>query len=190
MPDTRICWFFPVPGENAWPAEVRALVSAVRERLGFVPNVFRAMAFRPERMLAWWNHYSRLKEPTENLGEVERELIAVVVSSLNSCPYCLASHGAALRIASGDPTLTERVSANWRHAGLSELHRALCTYAEKLTLDPHTVDESDLQALAAAGLTPEEVWDAAEVTAMFNFTNRLALATGLKPNAEYFAAGR
>lgn len=186
----RICWYFPVPDEDTWPAEVRDLLGAIHGKVGFLPNVFRALAFRPERLLAWWNHHSRLKAPTANLGDVERELIAVVVSSLNSCTYCLVSHGAVLRMASGDPTLSERVAANWRHAGLSDLHHALCEYAEKLTLAPHTMTEDDLRGLSDLGLTMEEVWDVAEITAMYNFTNRLALATGQNPNDEYFALGR
>src|SRR4051812_37580363 len=108
---------FPVPDESELPERLRGLFAKARERLGFVPNVFRAYSFRPERLSAWFEHYRALHEPTENLGAAEREMIAVVVSAANRCLYCLVAHGAALREALGDPVLGERISFDWRRAG-------------------------------------------------------------------------
>ena len=181
---------FPVPAERDLPDDLRRLFAKARERLGFVPNVFRAYAFRPERLSAWFAHYRLLHEPTEGLGAAEREMIAVVVSATNGCLYCLVAHGAALRDELGDPVLGERVSYDWRRAGLDERRRAICAYAERLTRDPVSVGEEDLAALRAAGLSAEEAWDVIEITAMYNFTNRLAMATNMLPNAEYAAVAR
>ena len=131
--------WFPVPDEADLPGGLQGLFAKARERLGFVPNVFRVYAFRPERLSAWFTHFRQLHEPTENLGAADREMIAVVVSSANGCLYCLVAHGAALRHELGDPVLGERISYDWRRAGLDARRSAICAYAEKLTLRPREV---------------------------------------------------
>ena len=181
---------FPVPQEDELPEDLRRLFAKARERLGFVPNVFRTFAFRPERLSAWFSHYRMLHEPTDGLGAADREMIAVVVSATNGCLYCLVAHGAALREELGDPVLGERVSYDWRRAGLDARQNAICAYAERLTREPRSVGEEDLAHLLAAGLTPFEAWDVIEITAMYNFTNRLAMATNMLPNEEYSAMAR
>ena len=182
--------WFPVPDESELPDNLRGLFAKARERFGFVPNVFRAWSFRPERLSAWFTHFRSLHEPTENLDAADRELIAVVVSQANGCLYCLVAHGAALRHELGDPVLGERVAFDWRRAGLDARRNAICAYAEKLTLTPRDVDRADLQTLLDAGLTLEEAWDVAEIASMYNLTNRMAMATNMLPNEEYSALAR
>jgi uncharacterized peroxidase-related enzyme len=171
--------WFPVPDEAELPSGLQGLFAKARERLGFVPNVFRVYAFRPERLSAWFSHFRQLHEPTEHLSAADREMIAVVVSSANGCLYCLVAHGAALREELGDPVLGERISYDWRRADLDERRSAICAYAEKLTLRPREV-----------GLTLEEAWDVAEISAMYNLTNRMAMATNMLPNEEYSGQAR
>ncbi len=182
--------WFPVPGESELPDGLRGLFAKARERLGFVPNVFRVYAYRPERLSAWFAHYRLLHEPTENLSAADREMIAVVVSAANGCLYCLIAHGAALREALGDPVLGERISYDWRRAGLDTRRSAICAYAEKLTLAPRKIAQADRDSLLEAGLTLEEAWDVAEIAAMYNLTNRMAMATNMLPNEEYSGQGR
>jgi uncharacterized peroxidase-related enzyme len=181
---------FPVPEESELPERLQGLFAKARERLGFVPNVFRTYSFRPERLSAWFEHYRMLHEPTEHLDGADREMIAVVVSAANRCLYCLVAHGAALREALGDPVLGERIAFDWRRAGLDERREAICAYAERLTLSPQELGEADLKALLAAGLTLEEAWDVAEIAAIYNFTNRMAMATNMLPNEEYSSLAR
>ena len=181
---------FPVPDESELPERLQGLFAKARERLGFVPNVFRTYSFRPDRLSAWFEHYRMLHEPTEHLGVAEREMIAVVVSAANRCLYCLVAHGAALREELGDPVLGERIAFDWRRAGLDERRAAICAYAEKLTLHPQELGQADVDGLLAVGLTLEEAWDVAEVAAMYNFTNRMAMATDMLPNEEYAAMAR
>jgi uncharacterized peroxidase-related enzyme len=182
--------WFPVPDDAELPSDLRGLFAKARERLGFVPNVFRVYAFRPRRLSAWFSHYRQLHEPTEHLSAADREMVAVVVSAANGCLYCLVAHGAALRQELGDPVLGERISYDWRRAALDRRQRAICAYAEKLTLRPREVDRADLQSLLDVGLTLEEAWDVAEIAAMYNLTNRMAMATNMLPNAEYSAEAR
>jgi uncharacterized peroxidase-related enzyme len=189
MADDTGSWF-PVPDEGSLPEGLRGLFAKARERLGFVPNVFRVYAFRPERLSAWFSHFRLLHEPTDRLDAADREMIAVVVSSANGCLYCLVAHGAALREALADPVLGERISYDWRRADLDDRRAAICAYAEKLTVRPREVDRADLQSLLDVGLTLEEAWDVAEIAAMYNLTNRMAMATNMLPNPEYSSQAR
>ncbi len=186
----RVGSWFPVPDDDELPDSLRGLFSKARERLGFVPNVFRVYAFRPERLSAWFSHFRLLHQPTAHLDAADREMIAVVVSAANGCLYCLVAHGAALREELGDPVLGERISYDWRRAGLDPRRHAICAYADKLTLRPREVTRADLQTLLDAGLDLEEAWDVAEVAAMYNLTNRMAMATNMLPNEEYSAQAR
>lgn len=181
---------FPVPAEEQLPENLQKLFAKARSTLGFVPNVFRVYSFRPQRLSAWFAHYRQLHEPSANLSAADREMIAVVVSSANGCLYCLVAHGAALRDELGDPVLGERISYDWRRAELDERRMAICEYADKLTRDPRSVDEHDLERLRASGLSREEAWDVIEIAAMYNFTNRLAMGTNMLPNQEYSALAR
>jgi uncharacterized peroxidase-related enzyme len=186
----RAAWFFPLPEETQLPPRLQGLFAKARETAGFVPNVFRAYSYRPDRFSAWFAHYKQLHEPTENLDAADREMIAVVVSAWNRCTYCIVSHGHALRAALKDEVTADYIATNWRHAGLDPRREAICAYAEKLTARPHEMGEDDLLTLRAVGLSDEEIWDVAEIAAMYNFTNRMALATGQLPNEEYHHADR
>jgi uncharacterized peroxidase-related enzyme len=183
--EPRAAWFFPIPDESTLPDRMQSLFAKAREKLGFLPNVFANYSYRPERFSAWFSHYSQLHQPSENLDEADREMIAVVVSAWNRCTYCIVSHGHALRAALGDEVLADYIATNWRHAGLDERRYAICEYAEKLTATPHLMSEDDLARLESFGLSKQEVWDVAEIASMYNFTNRMALATGQQPNEEY-----
>jgi uncharacterized peroxidase-related enzyme len=188
-PMDSISWF-PIPAEEDLPDDLRGLFAKARANLGFVPNVFRAYAFRPERLRTWFAHYKQLHEPTANLNAAEREMIAVAVSMQNRCLYCLVAHGAALREALGDPVAADRITLDYRRADLDGRQRAILDYAVKLTATPTECTADDIDRLVARGLTLEEVWDVAEIASMYNFTNRMAMASGMLPNEEYSRLAR
>ncbi|ABG05674.1 Uncharacterised peroxidase-related [Rubrobacter xylanophilus DSM 9941] len=187
--EVPISWF-PVPEESELPEDLQGLFRKAREKLGFVPNVFRAYSFRPERLSAWFDHYRQLHEPTENLDAAEREMIAVAVSMANGCLYCLVAHGAALREALGDPILADRITLDYRRAGLDERRTAILDFAVKITREPLECSPEDIERLCGLGLAREEVWDVIEIASMYNFTNRMSLACGMIPNEEYHALAR
>ena len=182
--------FFPIPRDQELPGNLQSLFRKAKENLGFVPNVFRQYAYRPDRFSAWFAHFLPLHDPTPNLSRADREMIAVVVSQVNRCTYCLVSHGHDLRVELGDVVLADHIAFNWRTADLDERQRAICAYVDKLTATPGEVDRADLERLLTVGLTKEEVWDVVELAAMYAFTNRLALGTGMQPNREYHFGGR
>lgn len=187
--EEQISWF-PVPAENQLPENLQGLFKKAKEKIGFVPNVFRGYSFRPERLSAWLAHYKQLHEPTENLNAAEREMIAVAVSMANGCLYCLVSHGAALRQALGDPIQADRITLDYKRAGLDAKMEAVLDFATLLTETPVNASAEDIAHLQSLGLTLEEVWDVIEIAAMYNFTNRMASATGMIPNREYHSLAR
>jgi uncharacterized peroxidase-related enzyme len=187
--DPEVSWY-PVPSNDELPEDLAKLFAKAEANLGFVPNVFRAMSFKPDHMRAWFSHFKQLHVPSENLSTADREMIAVVVSMTNGCLYCLAAHGAALREALGDPVLGDRITLDWRRAGLDPRRTAICAYVELITKAPHETSKDDIERLQSHGLTLDEVWDVAEIAAMYNFTNRMAMATGQMPNREYHGQHR
>jgi uncharacterized peroxidase-related enzyme len=182
--EERISWF-PIAKETELTEYQRQKFESATERLGFVPNVFRAFAWRPERFAKWRAHIEDLMEGTDTLPAAEREMVAVAVSMSNGCLYCLTSHGWSLRHLLGDPVLGDRITLDYRRAGLSPRQVAMLDYAVKITEAPLDCEEDDVEELRAHGFTDEDIWDIAELAAMFNYTNRLVSAVGLVPNREY-----
>ena len=185
----RIAWL-AIPTEEEMDPNFRKLFAKARENLGFVPNVFVGYMARPQHFSYWFAHFRELTLGESELSRAEREMIAVVVSSINHCLYCLVSHGADLRVALEDPNLAERITLDYRRAGLDERTRAILDYAAKITSHPVECDESDIQRLREMGFSDQAIFDIAEIAAMYNFTNRLASATGMLPNPEYHSMGR
>jgi uncharacterized peroxidase-related enzyme len=187
--DNRLTWL-RVPDPAELPAEVHALWEPSLDKLGFVPNVLRLYALRPSHLVAWTAHYDELMKGDSGLTKAEREMIAVVVSVTNDCAYCIAAHSAALRKLTKDPALSDTIAADHRSAAIPERMRAALDYAVKLTRDPTQMTQEDVQALRDAGWTDEDVMDIAEVTGMFNMSNRMASGLGWAPNPEYESLGR
>ena len=187
--DRALTWI-RVPEEGDLPDDVLELWEAPLEKLGFVPNVLRLYALRPSHLVAWNDHYEELMKGDSGLTKAEREMIAVVVSVANRCEYCIAAHSAALRKLTKDPPLADAIAADHASAPIEPKVSAMLDYAVKLTREPEAMTEADVDALRRAGWTDEDVMDIAEVTGMFNFSNRMASGLGWAPNPEYESLGR
>jgi uncharacterized peroxidase-related enzyme len=160
------------------------------EKLGMVPNVLLSYAFDEKKLRAFTDTYNDLMLGDSGLSKLEREMIAVAVSSINHCFYCLTAHGAAVRQLSGDPVLGEMMVMNFRAADLSARQRAMLEFAVKLTEEPAKIVEEDRQALRDTGFSDRDIWDIASTAAFFNMSNRLAAAIDMRPNAEYHKMAR
>ena len=182
--------WFPVLDYGEMDPDVRALLQKAEGRLGFCPNVFRAYAWRPSHFLKWFAHYNEIMTGPSGLTRAEREMISVAVSMQNRCLYCLVAHGATLRQLTGDPVLADRITLDYRRAGLAPRERAMLDYALKITSRMEDCSADDIEQLKGHGFADEEIWDIAEVASMFNYTNRLAAATGQLPNPEYNGLAR
>ena len=175
---------------DALSDSMQSYFAKCQEKLGFVPNVLKAYAFDNSKLEAFAAMYNDLMLAPSGLSKLEREMIAVAVSSVNRCYYCLVAHGAAVRALSGDPPLGELMAMNYRAARLSKRQRAMLDFAVKLTAEPWTVEEPDREALRRAGFSDRDIWDIAAVASFFNMSNRVASATDMRPNMVYHGQAR
>jgi uncharacterized peroxidase-related enzyme len=179
-----------LPMVSPLPEDTQAYFDLCAEKLGLVPNVLRAYAFDIDKLNAFTGMYNDLMLGPSGLPKLDREMIAVVVSAVNRCFYCLVAHGQAVRAMSGKPELGEALVMNWRVADLTPRQKAMLGFAEKMTEASARVTEADRQALRDVGFTDRDIWDIASVAAFFNMTNRVASATDMRPNPEYHGQNR
>ncbi len=165
--------------------DMQAYFAKCVEKLGFVPNVLEAYAFDNAKLQAFILMADDLMLGDSGLSKLEREMIAVAVSSVNHCHYCLTAHGAAVRQRAKDPEMGELIAQNYRAADLPPRQRAMLDFAVKLTETPDKIEEEDRQALRRAGFSDRDIWDIAAVAAFYNMSNRLAAAVDMRPNREY-----
>jgi uncharacterized peroxidase-related enzyme len=181
---TRIMALDPGPPDRLEP-EIAEYFRKCEEKLGFVPNVFRAYAFDNTKLKAFILMADDLMLGESGLSKTEREMIAVAVSAINHCHYCLTSHGAALRQRGKDPELGELIAQNYRAADLEPRQKAMLDFATKLTEAPDKIEEADREALRGAGFSDRDIWDIASIASFYNMSNRLAAAADIRPNPEY-----
>jgi uncharacterized peroxidase-related enzyme len=175
---------------NQLSPEMNAYFKKCEEKLGFVPNVLAAYAFDSAKLEAFVAMYNDLMLAPSGLSKLEREMIAVAVSSENRCYYCLTAHGAAVRGLSGDPVLGELMVMNYRAARLSKRQRAMLDFAVKLTAQPWEIEDENREQLRQAGFTDRDIWDISAVAGFFNMSNRIASATDMRPNPVYHRQSR
>ncbi len=181
---------FPVPELDSLPADIRERILAVQDKAGFIPNIFLALAHRPEEFRAFFAYHDALMEKPGGLSKGEREMIVVATSGLNNCLYCIVAHGAILRIREKSPTLAEQVAINYRNAEISPRQRAMLDFATKLAANSREVALTDLDLLKNHGFSEEDIWDIGAITALFALSNRLANLADIRPNTEFYTLGR
>jgi uncharacterized peroxidase-related enzyme len=187
--DDTVITALELPAAELSPA-MRSYFDKCMEKLGFVPNVLAAYAFDMAKLEAFVAMYNDLMLAPSGLTKLEREMIAVAVSSENRCYYCLTAHGAAVRALSGDPALGELMVMNYRAARLDRRQRAMLDFAVKLTAEPDAIEEADREALRKSGFSDRDIWDIAAVAGFFNMSNRVAAATDMRPNSVYHGQAR
>ncbi|MGR3723028.1 peroxidase-related enzyme [Abyssibius alkaniclasticus] len=178
-----------LPEVSPLPAETRAYFDLCQEKLGMVPNVLRAYAHNIDKLNAFTAMYNDLMLAPSGLSKLEREMIAVAVSAVNRCHYCLVAHGAAVR-ALGSPELGEALVTNYRVADISPRQRAMLDFAVAMSEASARIEEADRQVLRDHGFTDADIFDIAAVAAFYNMTNRMASAIDMRPNPEYHAQSR
>ena len=181
---------FHVPILDEMPDDIRELIESVSEKSGFVPNVFVALAARPEEFRSFFALHDTLMDKSEGLSKAERELIVVATSAVNECMYCVIAHGAILRIRSKNPLIADQVAINPAKATLSQRERDIVNFALHVATDSATVTDAEIDDMRAKGFTDDEIWDIGAITAFFALSNRLANFAGISPNAEFYAMGR
>ncbi|MBV9148843.1 MAG: peroxidase-related enzyme [Candidatus Eremiobacteraeota bacterium] len=181
---------FGEPDEATLPDDIKQIYEANRAKIGFVPNVFRAYAKRPEHFRAFMAYHDVLMKGPGGLSRAERETIVVAVSAENICQYCVTAHGAALRILGKDPILADQIAINWRTANLSPRLRGILEFASAVNEPGFSATDADIEQMHAQGFSDDEIWDIAAIAGFFGFSNRMAGMMDLRPNAEFYSLGR
>ena len=181
---------FPIPELTDLAEDIRERILAAQEKSGFVPNVFLALAHRPDEFRAFFAYHDAVMDKPSGLTKGEREMIVVTTSGLNQCIYCVVAHGAILRIREKSPLLADQLATNYRKADITPRQRAMLEFAVKVSLHAYQVCDADFEDLSNHGFSQEDVWDIGSVAAFFALSNRMANLTSMRPNDEFYLLGR
>ena len=181
---------FTVPELNNLPEDIRETILAVQEKSGFVPNVFLALANRPDEFRAFFAYHDALMEKEGGLTKGEREMIVVATSAHNQCIYCVVAHGAILRIREKNPQLADQIAANYRKADITPRQKALLDFALKISKSSHEISNADIEDMRELGFSNDDIWDIGAISALFALSNRMANLTSMRPNDEFYLLGR
>ncbi len=181
---------FTVPELNNLPEDIRETILAVQEKSGFVPNVFLALANRPDEFRAFFAYHDALMEKEGGLTKGEREMIVVATSAHNQCIYCVVAHGAILRIREKNPQLADQIASNYRKADITPRQKAMLDFALKVSKSSHEISNADIEDMRELGFSNDDIWDIGAISALFALSNRMANLTSMRPNDEFYLLGR
>jgi uncharacterized peroxidase-related enzyme len=181
---------YPVPELSDLPQDLRDRILAIQTKAGFIPNVFLALAHRPDEFRAFFLYHDALMEKEGGLSRAEREMIVVATSAGNQCQYCVVAHGAILRVRAKDPLIADQIAANYRKADITPRQKAMLDFAMKVSRHSGELGESDFDALRSLGFSDEDIWDIGAISALFALSNRIANMIDMRPNDEFYFLGR
>ena len=181
---------FPVPELNNLPEDIRETILDLQEKSGFVPNVFLALANRPDEFRAFFAYHDALMEKEGGLTKGEREMIVVATSAHNQCIYCVVAHGAILRIREKNPQLADQIASNYRKADITPRQKAMLDFALKVSKSSHEISNADIENMRELGFSNDDIWDIGAISALFALSNRMANLTSMRPNDEFYLLGR
>jgi len=181
---------FPIPNVDELPADIKKYIYAIQEKIGFIPNVFLTLSYRPDEFRAFIAYHDAVMERKGGLTKAEKEMVIVATSNQNGCQYCVIAHGAILRVRSKDPLVADQVAINYTKADISSRQKAMITFALKMSDDSKSITDKDFENLSMHGFDEDDIWDIASITAFFGLSNRMANFTSMRPNDEFYLMGR
>ena len=181
---------FPLPDINTLPDDLKNKILEIQDKSGFIPNVFLALAHRPEEFRAFFSYHDALMKKESGISKGEREMIVVATSALNECLYCVVAHGAILRIREKNSLIADQLATNYKKADITDRQRAMLDFAVKVSRHANTISDEDIQALAQHGFSDQDAWDIGSIAAFFALSNRLANMANIRPNEEFYHMGR
>ena len=181
---------FPLPDINTLPDDLKKKILDIQDKSGFIPNVFLALAHRPDEFRAFFSYHDALMNKESGISKGEREMIVVATSALNECLYCVVAHGAILRIREKNSLIADQLATNYKKADITDRQRAMLDFAVKVSRHANTISDEDIQALAQHGFSDQDVWDIGSIAAFFALSNRLANMANIRPNEEFYHMGR
>ena len=181
---------FPIPNVDELPADIKKYIYAIQEKIGFIPNVFLTLSYRPDEFRAFMAYHDAVMERKGGLTKAEKEMVIVATSNQNGCQYCVIAHGAILRVRTKDPLIADQVAINYTKADISSRQKAMIAFALKISHDSKSISNEDFENLSIHGFDEDDIWDIASITAFFGLSNRMANFTSMRPNDEFYLMGR
>ncbi len=181
---------FPIPDIKTLPKDIKEQITSIQEKIGFVPNVFLTLSYRPDEFRAFMAYHDALMERKSGLSKAEKEMIIVTTSNKNGCQYCVIAHGAILRVRMKDPLVADQVAINYKKADISDRQKAMLKFALKVSNNSKSITNNDHKKLTKFGFSNDDIWDIAGITAFFGLSNRMANFTSMRPNPEFYQMGR
>ena len=181
---------YPIPEINDLPEDLRTFILNVNEKMGFVPNVFLVLAYRPDELRAFMAYHDAVMERKGGLSKEDREMIVVATSGDNNCQYCVVAHGAILRIRAKNPLIADQIAINHHKADITAREKAMLDFAIKVSQDSRSINDNDRENLKNHGFSDDDIWDIVAITAFFGMSNRLANSLSIRPNDEFYLMGR
>ena len=181
---------YPIPDINDLPEDIKSTILKVQEQSGFIPNVFIALAHRPDEFRAFFAYHNALIGKEGGLTLAEKEMIIVATSAHNNCIYCVVAHGAILRIRAKDALIADQVATNYRKADITPRQMAMLDFTTKVATDSAGIDEADCEALRAYEFSDEDIWDIVAIAGLYSLSNRMANFARIRPNDEFYLMGR
>ncbi len=166
--------------------EMKEYLIVCEQKLGMVPNILKTNTINKKKFDAFNNFYNRLMQEESFLMKFEKEMIAVVVSSINRCLYCCVSHSFTLGKLINDPLTSKNILINYKTANLNNKHTKMLDFVDKLTTSSYLIDDTDRNNLRKVKFSENHILEIIEVCAFFNMTNRIASGTNMIPNKEYY----
>ena len=168
-----------VIGEEEAQGELKRIYHIIKEKRGSLSNVMKAQSLDPESIRLHMDLYLHLMFGKSTLTRLEREMIAVVVSYLNNCGYCVIHHKEALLHHSKNRELLGNLEKG-AFENVSPTARAMLEYAVKLTEHPENMLKADAEKLRIAGFSDESILRINLITSYFNFVNRIVSGLGVE----------
>ena len=181
---------YPIPEISDLPEDLRTFILNVNEKMGFVPNVFLVLAYRPDELRAFMAYHDAVMERKGGLSKEDREMIVVATSGDNNCQYCVVAHGAILRIRAKNPLIADQIAINHHKADITAREKAMLDFAIKVSQDSRSINDNDRENLKNHGFSDDDIWDIVAITAFFGMSNRLANSLSIRPNDEFYLMGR
>jgi len=145
-----------------------------------VANVLKVHSVNPDVLEIHMKLYERIMFGDSKLSQAEREMIGVIVSKSNECPYCVGHHSEAFYHVTQNLEFMKKISEDYKSANLTNKELAICIYAEKLTKTPFKMVEEDIIKLRNIGFDDQTIFDINQVCAYFNYVNRIVHGLGVE----------
>ena len=183
----EIYWSIKIPiNLSKIDNEMKDYLEICQKKLGMVPNILKTNTINKKKFDAFNVFYNRLMQEENFLMKFEKEMIAVVVSSINRCLYCCVSHSYNLGKLLDNPITSKNILINYKTAELNNKHTKMLDFVAKLTRTSYLIDDSDRNHLRKVRFSENHILEIIEVCSFFNMTNRIASGTDMRPNKEYY----